>query len=173
MKVFLIGAGDIARHHGRAVVRLGGEVIGGFDISKANADVLSAEFNCPICTYEEIEDYVAKSDYVVISTPPTKRLDYVEMVLKHHVPLYMEKPVSATWEDAMKIKKMADEYDAKIMVGFAHYYRPAYRKMLELVRTGMFGEHRVLPSQPRLRLPREEHGGLMAHRSQPRLRHDH
>ena len=40
MKVFLIGAGDIARHHGRAVVRLGGEVIGGFDISKANADVL-------------------------------------------------------------------------------------------------------------------------------------
>ena len=51
----------------------------------------------------------------------------------------MEKPVSATWEDAMKIKHMADEYDAKIMVGFAHYYRPAYRKMLELVRTGMFG----------------------------------
>ena len=28
MKVFMIGAGDIARHHGRAVVRLGGEVIG-------------------------------------------------------------------------------------------------------------------------------------------------
>ena len=51
----------------------------------------------------------------------------------------MEKPVSATWEDAMKIKHMADEYDAKIMIGFAHYYRPAYRKMLELVRTGMFG----------------------------------
>ena len=27
MKVFLIGCGDIARHHGRAVVRLGGQVI--------------------------------------------------------------------------------------------------------------------------------------------------
>ena len=108
MKVFLIGAGDIARHHGRAVVRLGGEVIGGFDISKKNADILAAELGCPICGYDEIEDYVVKADYVVISTPPTKRLDYVEMVLKHHVPLYMEKPVSATWEDAMKIKHMAD-----------------------------------------------------------------
>jgi predicted dehydrogenase len=32
------------------------------------------------------------------------------------------------------------KYDAKIMVGFAHYYRPAYQKMLELVKTGMFGE---------------------------------
>ena len=36
-------------------------------------------------------------------------------------------------EDALKIKAMADKYDAKIMVGFAHYYRPAYQKMLELV----------------------------------------
>ncbi|MCI6487513.1 MAG: Gfo/Idh/MocA family oxidoreductase [Clostridiales bacterium] len=133
MKVFLIGCGDIARHHGRAVVRLGGEVIGGFDISKANSDIVSAEFGCPTCSYEEIESYVVKADYVVISTPPTKRLDYVEMVLRHHVPLYMEKPVSATWEDALKIKAMADQYEGKIMVGFAHYYRPAYQKMLELV----------------------------------------
>ena len=140
MKVFLIGCGDIARHHGRAVVRLGGEVIGGFDISEVSAGLVAQEFHCPTCAYEEIEDYVVKADYVVISTPPTKRLDYVEMVLKHHIPLYMEKPVACTMEDAMKIKAMADEYDAKIMVGFAHYYRPAYRKMLELVKTGMFGE---------------------------------
>ncbi|MDO4989936.1 MAG: Gfo/Idh/MocA family oxidoreductase [Eubacteriales bacterium] len=140
MKVFLIGCGDIARHHGRAVVRLGGEVIGGFDISETSAKLVSQEFGCPTCAYGEIEDSVVKADYVVISTPPTKRLDYVEMVLKHHIPLYMEKPVACTMEDAMKIKAMADQYDAKIMVGFAHYYRPAYRKMLELVKTGMFGE---------------------------------
>lgn len=140
MKVFLIGCGDIARHHGRAVVRLDGEVIGGFDISTANAELVSKEFGCPCCTYDEIEENIAKADYVVISTPPTKRLDYVEIVLKHHIPLYMEKPVSATLEDVMKIKAMADKYDGKIMVGFAHYYRPAYQKMLKLVKTGMFGE---------------------------------
>ena len=52
MKVFLIGCGDIARHHGRAVVRLGGQVIGGFDISQANADLVSQEFGCPCCGYE-------------------------------------------------------------------------------------------------------------------------
>ena len=82
MKVFLIGCGDIARHHGRAVVRLDGEVIGGFDISEQSKKLVSEEFGCPTCSYEEIEDYVVKADYVVISTPPTKRLDYVEMVLK-------------------------------------------------------------------------------------------
>ena len=39
MKVFMIGAGDIARHHGRAVVRLGGEVIGVYDISEQNLEI--------------------------------------------------------------------------------------------------------------------------------------
>ena len=140
MNVFMIGGGDIARHHGRAVLRLGGTVTGVYDVSEKSLAIYTAEFGCPSVAYEEIEDYAAKADYVVISTPPTKRLDYVEMVLKHHVPLYLEKPVAATLEDARKIEAMAKEYDAKIMVGFAHYYRPAYQKMLELVRSGMFGE---------------------------------
>ena len=120
MNVFMIGGGDIARHHGRAVVRLGGKVTGVYDVSEQMLAVYTAEFGCPAVAYEEIETYVQQADYVVISTPPTKRLDYVEMVLKHHVPLYMEKPIACTMDDAMKIKAMADRYDAKIMVGFAH-----------------------------------------------------
>ena len=72
MKVFLIGCGDIARHHGRAVVRLGGQVIGGFDISEHNAKLVSEEFGCPTCKYEEIEGFMPECDYAVISTPPDK-----------------------------------------------------------------------------------------------------
>ena len=67
----------------------------------------------------------------------------------------------------MKIKAMADEYDGKIMVGFAHYYRPAYRKMLELVRTGMFGEPVDIAFSrlsPGIRLPCQEPRCLLAHR---------
>ena len=97
------------------------------------------------------------------------------MVLKHHVPLYMEKPVSATLEDAMKIKEMADKYEGRIMVASTHYYRPAYQKMLELVKTGMFGEPvdiAFLPSEPRFRLPRKESRRLLAHRPRSGLRHD-
>ena len=52
MKVFLIGCGDIARHHGRAVVRLGGSINGCFDISEANAKIVSDEFGCPAVGYD-------------------------------------------------------------------------------------------------------------------------
>ena len=58
MKVFLIGCGDIARHHGRAVVRLGGSITGCFDISQANAQLCADEFGCPIVGYDEIESYM-------------------------------------------------------------------------------------------------------------------
>ena len=75
MKVFLIGCGDIARHHGRAVVRLGGSINGCFDISETNAKIVSDEFGCPAVGYDEIEGLVAQADYAVISTPTTKRLD--------------------------------------------------------------------------------------------------
>ena len=67
----MIGGGDIARHHGRAVVRLGGRVTGVYDVSEQSLAVYTAEFGCPAVAYEEIEDYAAKADYVVISTPPS------------------------------------------------------------------------------------------------------
>ena len=118
MKVLMIGAGDIARSHARAVVKLGGSIVGAYDV---NAEGLRS---------------FAKDDYAVISTPPTKRLDYCEMVLSRHVPLYLEKPIATTMEDALKIVDMAKKYDAKIIVGFAHRYRPAFVKMHELVASG-------------------------------------
>lgn len=34
MKVLMIGAGDIAKSHARAVEKLGGEIVGAFDVSE-------------------------------------------------------------------------------------------------------------------------------------------
>jgi myo-inositol 2-dehydrogenase/D-chiro-inositol 1-dehydrogenase len=140
MKVFMIGAGDIAKSHARAVVKLGGEVIGAYDVSQTGLEAFAREFYCDKAGYEQLDEYIAQSDYVVISTPPTKRIDYVEKVLSAHVPLYMEKPIATTLEDANTIADMAKKYDGKIIVGFAHRFRPAYVKMYDMVKSGMFGE---------------------------------
>lgn len=140
MKVLMIGAGDIAKSHARAFEKLGGEIVGAFDVSENALKSFKKEFYCDVISYEQIPEYVEKADYAVISTPPTKRLDYVEMVLSKHVPLYLEKPIATTLEDAEKIVAMAKQYDAKIIVGFAHRFRPAFVKMYDMVKSGMFGE---------------------------------
>ena len=151
MDVLMIGTGDIAYSHGRAVERLGGRVIGAYDINAEGLKRYCMEFACKALDYEEIDSYIPKCDYAVICTPPTKRLDYVEKVLRAHVPLYMEKPIATSLEDAAKIKELEIKYQGKIIVGFAHRYRPAFVKMHELVASGEMGEpvsvfdHRVGP----------------------------
>lgn len=140
MRAFMIGAGDIAKSHARAVERLGGEIVGAYDISEEALRSFTREFYCEAVSYDKIGEYVELADYAVISTPPTRRLDYIETVLSRHIPLYLEKPISVTLEDQEKIVEMAKKYDARIIVGFAHRFRPAFVKMHELVKSGMFGE---------------------------------
>lgn len=140
MNVLMIGAGDIARSHARAVLKLGGSVNGAFDVNAAGLARFAKEFDCAELNYGQLDEYIAGADYAVISTPPTKRLDYVEKVLSAHVPLYMEKPIATTMEDAEKIIAMAKKYGGRIIVGFAHRFRPAFVKMHGMVASGMFGE---------------------------------
>lgn len=113
MNVVMIGTGDIAYSHGRAVVKLGGAVIAAFDVNRAGLEKYCAEFGSEALSYEQLDEWIPKADYVVLCTPPTKRLDYVEKVLSAHVPLYMEKPIATTLEDAKKLKDMEQKYDAK------------------------------------------------------------
>ena len=140
MDVLMIGAGDIAYSHGRAVEKLGGRVIAAYDVNEAGLSRYCEEFKCEALAYDEIAAWIPKPDYVVLCTPPTKRLDYVEMVLSAHVPLYMEKPIAATFDDAYAIRDIADKYDGRIIVGFAHRYRPPFVKMYELVSSGILGD---------------------------------
>lgn len=140
MNVLMIGTGDIAFSHGRAVVKLGGKVIAAYDVNQNNLNRFSREFECEKITYDEIDEYVKKVDYTVLCTPPTKRLDYVEKILSAHCPLYMEKPVATTLEDSEKLQVLAEKYNGKIIVGFAHRYRPAFVKMHEIVSSGILGD---------------------------------
>ena len=140
MKVLMIGTGDIAYSHGRSVERLGGSIIGAYDVNPAGLQKYAAEFSCAALEYTQLEEYVAKADYAVLCTPPTKRLEYVELVLRAHVPLYMEKPVATSLEDAAKLKELELKYEGKIIVGFAHRYRPAFVKMQALAASGALGE---------------------------------
>lgn len=140
MNVVMIGTGDIAYSHGRAIVKLGGRVIAAFDVNQKGLEKYCAEFGSEAIGYDDLDAWIPKADYVVLCTPPTKRLDYVEKVLSAHVPLYMEKPIATSLEDAVKIKEMEQKYDGRIIVGFAHRYRPAFQKLVELVRSGELGE---------------------------------
>ena len=69
MNVLMIGAGDIARSHARAVVKLGGSVSGAFDVNTTGLARFAKEFDCAKLSYEQLDEYIAGADYAVLSTP--------------------------------------------------------------------------------------------------------
>lgn len=97
MKVLMIGAGDIARSHARAVVKLGGSIVGAYDVNAEGLRSFAKEFDCDQLSYEQIPEYVERADYAVISTPPTKRLDYCEMVLSRTCRSTLKSPSPPPW----------------------------------------------------------------------------
>ena len=54
MKVLMIGAGDIARSHARAVVKLGGSIVGAYDVNAEGLRSFAKEFDCDQLSYEQI-----------------------------------------------------------------------------------------------------------------------
>ena len=56
MKVLMIGAGDIAKSHARAVEKLGGEIVGAFDVSENTLKSFKKEFYCDVISYEQIPE---------------------------------------------------------------------------------------------------------------------
>ena len=89
MNVLMIGTGDIAYSHGRAVVKLGGKVIAAYDVNQAGLEKYCAEFGCEAIGYDDLDSWIPKVDYAVLCTPPTKRLDYVEKVLLPYCPAFL------------------------------------------------------------------------------------
>lgn len=140
MKVLMIGTGVIAYAHADGLKKIGSEVAACYDIYKPGAEKFAKTYNC--VALDNYEDYLDKSkvDYVVLCTPPSVRLEYMEKTFKAGLPLYVEKPTATNIEDANRMKELADQYNAKVMVNFVHCYRPAYEQLYKLVKDGTLGD---------------------------------
>ena len=68
MKVLMIGAGDIAKSHGRAVVKLGGKVIAmtGFS-GGALKELADVSLHIPENRYETVEDIHSVFCHMIVS----------------------------------------------------------------------------------------------------------
>ena len=140
MKVMFIGTGVIAYAHADGLKLIGSEPVACYDIFKEGAEKFANTYGC--VALDNYEDYLDKSkcDYVVLCTPPGVRIEYMEKVLAAGIPLYVEKPIATTMEEAIEMEKIIEKYNAKCMVNFVHCYRPAYVELRKQVESGALGD---------------------------------
>lgn len=70
-------------------------------------------------------------DGIIIATPPESHVDIAIECLKNNIPVMIEKPLSLSLDDALKLKQY--ENNAPILVNHLHLFSPAFEKMCSMI----------------------------------------
>ena len=95
---------------------------------------------------------------VYIATPPSSHATFAIMAMKAGKPVYIEKPMAATYEDCARINRISKETGVPCFVAYYRRYLPYFQKVREMVLQGEIGN--VINVQIRIDLP-----GIMSHLS--------
>ena len=88
---------------------------------------------------------------VYIATPPSSHVTYAIMALKAGKPVYVEKPLAASYMDCQRVIRISRETGVPCFVAYYRRYLPYFQKVKELVMNGSIG--RVINVQIRFSCP--------------------
>ena len=76
---------------------------------------------------------------VYIATPPSTHATYAIMALKSGKPVYVEKPLSANYEDCGRINRLSAKTGIPCFVAYYRRFLPYFQKVKELLADGAIG----------------------------------
>lgn len=77
---------------------------------------------------------------VVIATPAETHYDLARQALEADKDVFVEKPLALTYDQGVRLVRLAEERGRILMVGHVLEYHPAVMRLLELVRHGELGK---------------------------------
>ena len=149
LKIGVIGAGHLGKIHIKCINEIPDyELIGFFDTDELNAIAVSEEFG--IRNFSSINELINEVDVVDIVTPTVAHFEHASYALKHFKHVFIEKPIVASPEEALKLIEIAKEANVKVQVGHVERYNPALIAALPFIDNPMFIEvHRLANFNPR------------------------
>ena len=91
---------------------------------------------------------------VYIATPPSSHATYAIMAMKAGKPVYVEKPLSASYEDCARINRVSEETGVPCFVAYYRRYLPYFQKVKEIVDQQVIGK--TINVQVRFAVPPRE-----------------
>lgn len=88
---------------------------------------------------------------VYIATPPSSHATFAIMAMKAGKPVYVEKPLAASYNDCIRINRISEQTGVPCFVAYYRRYLPYFQKVKEIIQSGGIGD--VINVQVRFSVP--------------------
>jgi predicted dehydrogenase len=149
IKVGVFGVGHLGKFHLNNWRKMEGvELVGFYDPDDAQAAIAEKEYG--ITRYTDTDLLMDDSEAIDIVAPTNIHFAIAEKALRKSKHIFVEKPLTATMEEAREIVKLAREARVKVQVGHVERFNPAYLAAMQYTKQPMFVEvHRLAQFNPR------------------------
>lgn len=153
MRVGIVGAGWIGAQHHRILESFEGvDVVAVCDVDRARADALTSGTGAR--TYRDWREMLDRENLtaVIVSTPPMSHREPAIAALSQGLPIYLEKPIARTLEDAAVIVDAAERTGTVCAIGYQWHALDLLddvRQLLEGQQIGLLVGTSIGPTQSR------------------------
>lgn len=149
LKVAVIGAGHLGRHHaGKYAACAGTRLIGVADVDRARAEGVAGPLGVAACAdFRELLDGV---DAVSIAVPAAAHFEVAHACLSAGLHVLVEKPIAVTLHQADALLELARRRGCVLQVGHVERFNPVVRELQRQLDRPLFIEcNRLAPFKPR------------------------
>lgn len=137
MRFLIVGLGSIGRRHLRNLLALGQREI--FLVRTFHSTLPDDELQ-DFPTFRSLEEGLAqKPDAVIVSNPTSLHIPTALAAAQAGVHLFLEKPISHTWDGVEELYRVVQEKGLKVLVGFQFRFHPTLRQVKTWLDAGRIG----------------------------------
>ena len=103
--------------------------------------------------YTDAQELIDDPDVnaVYVATPPSSHATYAIMAMKAGKPVYVEKPLAASYDDCARINRISEQTGIPCFVAYYRRYLPYFQKVKDIVGQGVIGK--IINVQIRFAVP--------------------
>jgi predicted dehydrogenase len=149
LRVGVIGVGHLGSLHAKMYTLIPSvKLVGVFDIDGSAAEKTATEFN--VKAFSSLDGLLNEVEAVSIAAATTSHYDVAMKVIKRGIHLLIEKPITATIDEARTVVEQAEKRELKLQVGHIERFNPAILALEPYNLSPMFIEsHRLAQFNPR------------------------
>ena len=103
--------------------------------------------------YTDAQELIDDPDVnaIYIATPPSSHVTFAIMAMRAGKPVYIEKPLAASYNDCIRINRISEQTGVPCFVAYYRRYLPYFQKVKEIIENGTIGK--VINVQLRFSVP--------------------